>query len=154
MATQVGDRPGVIAPPPLIYLAFLIVGLGLNRVTPLPIHPAVRVVGGALVALGIGLLVFAVRTMRRAHTHVSPYKPTIVILSSGPYGFSRNPIYVAFAITYVGVAFCANTMWPLLLLPILVLFISVFVITREERYLEGKFGAPYVAYKSRVRRWV
>jgi len=55
MATQTGDKPGVIAPPPLIYLGFLMVGLGLNRVAPLPIHPAARILGGALVALGVGL---------------------------------------------------------------------------------------------------
>jgi protein-S-isoprenylcysteine O-methyltransferase Ste14 len=154
MTTPTQDRAGVVAPPPLIYLGFLTVGLVVNHLAPLVIPRMARVPGAVLVLLGAALLVSSVRTMRRAQTNVSPYKPTTAITSSGPYDFSRNPIYVGFALIYLGVALVAGALWPILMFPILVVVVSVFVIAREERYLTTKFGADYLGYKSRVRRWI
>lgn len=154
MDEKVEDRSGVIAPPPIINLGFLAVALGLNYFVPLRIHPMVRIPGALLVLSGIVLMALCVRTMKAAETNVSPYKPTTMIISSGPYGFSRNPIYLGFALIYLGVGLAVASLWPILLFPVLVLVMRFFVIAREERYLESKFGAEYVGYKSRVRRWV
>ena len=71
----------------------------------------------------------------------------------GPYAVSRNPMYLAWAIVYVGIALVANTVWPLLLLPGVLLATHV-VVVREERFLEGRFGAVYRSYKTLVRRYL
>jgi protein-S-isoprenylcysteine O-methyltransferase Ste14 len=92
--------------------------------------------------------------MTRAGTNVNPYKPTITIVDSGPFGFSRNPLYVAMTIMLVGLTLAANTWWGIFLLPPLLLLMHFGVIRREERYLEGKFGEPYLAYRRRVRRYL
>jgi protein-S-isoprenylcysteine O-methyltransferase Ste14 len=151
------DNPGVIAPPPSIFLIGLIIGLVLNWFLPLPFLPndflrwaasAVLVVGG--LALGFS----AIRTMRRASTPVSPYESPTAIVSSGPYAFTRNPIYISFALITLGIACFANALWVVLLLPIMLVVVDRGVIAREERYLERKFGEAYTSYKSRVRRWI
>jgi protein-S-isoprenylcysteine O-methyltransferase Ste14 len=96
----------------------------------------------------------AAATMRGARTNVNPYKPAHAIVESGPFRYSRNPIYVAMAITYIGSSLLVRSAVPLLLLPVVIGAIDRGVIDREEAYLEDKFGDRYLAYKMRVRRWV
>jgi protein-S-isoprenylcysteine O-methyltransferase Ste14 len=75
------------------------------------------------------------------------------LVGSGPYAFSRNPMYIASTLVYVGVALVANAAWPLLLLPV-VLLVTHIVVVREERSLERRFGAAYRSYKTSVRRYL
>jgi protein-S-isoprenylcysteine O-methyltransferase Ste14 len=75
------------------------------------------------------------------------------LVRSGPYALSRNPMYVAWTLGYVGAASVANTAWPLLLLPV-VLVVTQVVVVREERFLERRFGAEYRSYKTSVRRYL
>jgi protein-S-isoprenylcysteine O-methyltransferase Ste14 len=75
------------------------------------------------------------------------------LVRSGPYAFSRNPMYIASTLVYVGIAFVANAAWPLLLLPV-VLLVTHIVVVREERSLERRFGAAYRSYKTSVRRYL
>ena len=91
--------------------------------------------------------------MRRAGTNVDPGKPSTVIVDEGPYRFTRNPIYLANTLLYVGLSLVFNAVWPLLTLMPSLLLLHWGVVLREERYLEGKFGEAYLAYKRRVRRW-
>lgn len=111
-------------------------------------------IGLATIAAGIALMVFAAVQFWRKHTSVLPYRPTTALIESGPFRISRNPIYVADTLCYVGVAVLLNAAWPLLLLPLVLLVMNRGVILREERYLERKFGDEYNAYKLRVRRWL
>ena len=111
-------------------------------------------IGLTTIAAGIALMVFAGVQFWRKHTSVIPYIPTTAIIQSGPFRISRNPIYVADTLCYVGVAFLLNTAWPLLWLPLVLLVMHRGVILREERYLERKFGEEYSGYKLRVRRWL
>jgi protein-S-isoprenylcysteine O-methyltransferase Ste14 len=74
-------------------------------------------------------------------------------LDSGPYAFSRNPMYLAWTAGYVGVALVAGTAWPLVLLPV-VLVVTQLVVLREERSLERRFGDGYRSYKASVRRYL
>ena len=151
------DNPGVVAPPPLIFAAALIAGLLDNRARriPLPLPRAFsRTLGPVLVVKGSSLCVWGSLEMRRAGTNVDPYAPATVIVEGGPYRFTRNPIYLGFTAIYVGVSAWANALPPLLLLPGVLHVMRRGVIEREERYLEGKFGQQYLAYKSRVRRWL
>jgi protein-S-isoprenylcysteine O-methyltransferase Ste14 len=101
-----------------------------------------------LILAGLGLAAWAVR----AAAEVDLERPNQVILG-GPYGFSRNPMYVASTLVYVGIALVANAAWSLLLLPVVLLATHV-VVLAEERSLEGRFGAAYRSYKTSVRRYV
>lgn len=150
------DNPGVIAPPPLIFLSGLILGGILAYFYPFPMmFGALAVLLGNLLFLsGIGIIAVAFAQMRRAKTNIEPWKPTTSVIDSGVYGFSRNPIYMAMILIYLGISCFFNSIWFLPFLPLCVLAIHYGVILREEKYLEGKFGEEYLDYKKRVRRWI
>src|SRR5262245_55580337 len=150
------DRAGVVAPPPVIYLAGLGLGLLLQWWWPqrLLAWPVAVGLGAAIVLAGAAGSVWALLAMRRARTSVNPYKPTAALVSDGPYRFLRNPIYLADAVIYLGLAAALNTWWPVALLPVVLGVMQSGVIAREERYLERRFGEEYLQYKRRVRRWL
>ena len=113
------------------------------------------------IAVGVLLLVFAVgivasaRRVFVAHgTNLNPYRPTNAVVVTGVYRFSRNPIYIAFMIVLLAFALFANSLWFVLLLPLLLLMLHFGVVKREEAYLLGKFGDSYREYCDRVRRWI
>jgi len=94
------------------------------------------------------------RALRKAGTPVPGNRPTSAIVRAGPFGFSRNPIYLAFTLFQLGVAAGVNSLGVLLtLLPALALMALV-VVPREERYLEARFPSEYPQYKRAVRRWL
>jgi protein-S-isoprenylcysteine O-methyltransferase Ste14 len=92
--------------------------------------------------------------MRRAGTNIKPSQPTTAIVQTGPFRFSRNPLYISLTLFYLGVCLMFNALWPLLLLPPLLVVVQRGIIYREERYLEAKFGEEYRDYRRRVRRWL
>jgi protein-S-isoprenylcysteine O-methyltransferase Ste14 len=106
---------------------------------------------GTLVA--VALFVYAVRTFKAAGTPVPGNLPTTTIVSTGPYRFSRNPIYLAFSLFQLGIALWMNSLWLVVTLVAGVAVMSLVVIPREERYLEARFPSDYSAYRSSVRRW-
>jgi protein-S-isoprenylcysteine O-methyltransferase Ste14 len=147
--------PNVVAPPPLLYAVPWLGGLLLNRLLPLPRVPlGVRLVGLALMAAGIGLAGWFIWTMRRAGTPVDPREAPTALVTEGPFRHTRNPAYVAFTLTYSGLSLLTSILWPLLLLPLVLLAVDRGVIQREERYLEKQFGSSYSQYRHRVRRWL
>jgi protein-S-isoprenylcysteine O-methyltransferase Ste14 len=150
------DNAGVVAPPPLVYLLPLLVGLLLNRKVRAPFVPsgATRLVGLPLVTGGFSLGVWFYRTLHGAGTPVDPREPVSVLVTDGPYRYSRNPGYLSMAMVYAGVASLANSLPSILLLPVVLRVIQSGVIEREERYLERSFGEEYLAYKARVGRWI
>jgi protein-S-isoprenylcysteine O-methyltransferase Ste14 len=157
LTAQHNQTAGVIAPPPLIYVGGFLLGWLLERRWPVAyglIEPLEAIVGWLLVAGGIALFVAALVALRRVRTSVNPYTPTAAIATAGPYRFSRNPIYLADILIYVGATALFNSPWPLLLLPAVVWIIQRGVIQREERYLTERFGNLYAVYTSRVRRWL
>ena len=111
-------------------------------------------VGWPLVVAGVLLSAWSIRTIFRAGEDPNVYKPTGQIVATGPYAFSRNPIYVSFNLVYVGIAFIVNTVWPIIFLPVGIALLYYGVIAREESYLERVLGDRYLQYKARVRRWV
>ena len=142
--------------PPFVYLGSIGVGLLVNFFWPVQLLPAsVNVPIGAMVVLVSGaLFMSAVRTFRKAGTPIPGNRPTTTIVRAGPYGLSRNPIYLAFTLFQLGLAAWVNSLGVLLtLLPALALMVLV-VIPREERYLEARFPSEYVSYKRAVRRWL
>jgi protein-S-isoprenylcysteine O-methyltransferase Ste14 len=111
-------------------------------------------VAGLLIGFGLAVELWAIGAFRRRRTAVQPWKPSTALVADGPYRFSRNPIYLGFAVTHLGLALALNSWLALaLLIPCLVV-VDRGVIAREERYLAAKFGAPYDVYRARVRRWL
>jgi len=154
MAAEPKDTPGVVAPPPLIYLGGLVVGLVLDRIWPAPFMTARPVAGTALVLLGVALMALGIREFKRAGTDYKPYRPATRVITSGPFRFTRNPLYLSLTVVYAGIALGLASLWALaLLVPVLVV-IRYGVVAREERYLERKFGGDYLRYKESVRRWL
>lgn len=150
---------GVRFPPPVIMVLHILAGVLLSRVVPLnvlpePAHGFARGVGGALFLGGLGLLVAALRQFKRADIDARPWMPTAGIMDQGLYSWTRNPIYLSFAIMHLGIAFLLLNAWVALMLIPALLVIRYYVIAREEQYLEATFGEPYLRYKGRVRRWL
>ena len=110
--------------------------------------------GGAIVVLALTLAAWAIVTITRAGSNVPTNQPTTVIVDSGPYRFSRNPIYLAMFLLLVGLAIWLDTLWLLATLAVFAWVIRYGVVAREEAYLERKFGEPYRGYCARVRRWL
>jgi protein-S-isoprenylcysteine O-methyltransferase Ste14 len=156
--TTVKDHPGVIVPPPLIFVAFLGVGLAVDFF-------AFRVASGlpaggryaAAVALAVVALLLgfgALFRFRRAGTNPEPWRPTTAIVTSGVYRFTRNPMYLGMVLLYAAIAVAADSVVALVLLVPLLVVIRYGVIAREERYLVAKFGDEYRRYQASVRRWL
>jgi protein-S-isoprenylcysteine O-methyltransferase Ste14 len=154
--SEARDNSGVRFPPPLVYVVGLFAGYLLERKYPLASLPHNLSIAAGIVLIVAGLLVTrsAAHTMWKAKTSMIPFRPTTAIVSDGVYRFTRNPMYVAMVVMYVGIALMIRAPWAFVLLPLVVLGVDRLVIAKEERYLSGKFGEPYLAYKSRVRRWI
>jgi protein-S-isoprenylcysteine O-methyltransferase Ste14 len=159
MDNQLQDNPGVIAPPPLIYAVPLLSGLILHALFPIRLvrflpRMARIILGCSLVGLAVTLTTLAFRAMRRAHTNVDPSQPATALVVEGPFKLTRNPLYLSLTLLYAGITMLVNTLWTMLLLPVILVVIRKGVIDREEQYLERKFGDKYLHYKASVRRWI
>jgi protein-S-isoprenylcysteine O-methyltransferase Ste14 len=154
-ASQDAANLGLVRPP-FVYLISILSGTVIHLVVPLPLLPVTLAMplGVPLVAVAIALFSYSVAKFRAAGTPVPGQKPTTVIVRTGPYRFSRNPIYLAFSLFQLGIAIWVNSVWLVATLVGAVALIHSIVIRREERYLERKFGAQYLDYKASVRRWL
>jgi protein-S-isoprenylcysteine O-methyltransferase Ste14 len=150
------DRPGIVIPPPLLFVVPLLAAFLADKFAPTGfVHGPVRwIVGSLLVLAGLALNIVGFLTQRRAGTDPIPFRPTTRIVSHGLYRFSRNPMYIGFGLWTLGIALLANSVWMLLAVPIGLVLTDRFVIAKEEKYLERKFGDEYLSYKRRVRRWL
>jgi protein-S-isoprenylcysteine O-methyltransferase Ste14 len=142
--------------PPFVYLTSIGLGLLLHFLWPVQWLPDSfsTPIGVVVVVIAAALFVSSVRTFRKAGTPVPGNLPTTTIVRTGPYRFSRNPIYLAFTLLHIGLAAWVNSLSLLLtVLPATALMVLV-VIPREERYLEARFPSEYLPYKRAVRRWL
>ena len=150
------DTSGIRVPPPVYYVVAFLAGVGLELVFPTSWPPfgirlaVTLLASGAWLALDGAAMVF----FRRAGTSMVPMNPTTALVTTGPYRFTRNPMYLGMVCLYVAFAFGFGVIWALAFLPGVVVIVDRFVIAREEPYLERKFGQIYRDYKARVRRWV
>jgi protein-S-isoprenylcysteine O-methyltransferase Ste14 len=141
-------------------VAIVLCGIALDYVwslnLPVDISRSVRywlgglVVGGALIGLGG----WSVLIMRRDGQSENPYKPTFAIIDRGPFRVTRNPMYLQMVLVCAGIGIAFANGWILLLTPICGWLLWRLAISPEEAYLEEKFGAEYLNYKKRVRRWL
>ena len=150
------ENAGVIAPPPLIVAAALLAGVGLDLLWPAPFlgRGAQWALGLLLVVPSVALILACARMFRRAGTAIEPWKPSTTLLAAGPYRRTRNPIYLAMIVGYVGLACAIDSLWIVALTPVPIALLHWGVVRREERYLEARFGEPYRDYCGRVRRWI
>ena len=153
------DHAAVWVPPPLLFVGPLVAAAALDSLVPRPISAggglAVTVGGLAIVAASVALGLSSVASFQRMKTTILPAgRPTTSIVDRGAYAFTRNPMYLAMALAYLGLMAVLNTLWALGFFPVVVAVVDRFVIRREERYLVEKFGETYVSYCSRVRRWM
>lgn len=150
------DSSGVKIPPPLFYVAGFLAGVALELAFPIDRPPVVItvivvVIGAALwLALDGAAMVY----FRRAGTSMAPVNPTSALVTSGPYRFTRNPMYVGMAFLYIALAVAFGVIWALMALPGALAAVDRLVIAREEPYLEARFGERYRDYQRRVRRWL
>jgi len=145
-----------IVRPPWVYLSSIALGLLLHFLWParLVAGSAMAFAGAMITVVAIAIFVSAVRTMRAVGTPVPGNQPTVTIVRTGPFGFSRNPIYLAFSLVQFGLALWINSVALLITLVPAVALMRFVVIPREERYLETRFGSEYLRYKASVRRWL
>src|SRR6266702_40189 len=153
---QEPDRPHILVLPPILVGGLLLGGVSVHywlwTVTPFPIVPA-RILGFVLF-VSAGVLAHAAHNaMKRAGTNIFPTQPALALVSDGPFRPTRNPLYIAAAGVYLGVAFWVDGLAPFLLFPLVPLGLHWAVVLPEERYLEGKFGDAYRSYRATVPRW-
>ena len=156
MNVEASSGPGIRIPPPVIYVVALAIGFVLNYLRPMsPLSGSSRYVIGSVLILVSGLIMPPVlRRFRRAGTPFDVRKPASALITEGPYRFSRNPSYVSLTLLYLGIGILLNNGWILILVAPVFLVMDLWVVRREERHLEAKFGEEFLRYKAAVRRWL
>ncbi|MDP2741640.1 MAG: methyltransferase [bacterium] len=157
--TNQKDGVNVVVKPPILFLAFLALGIVLRFMVKLTILSESRVdygyfAGGLLILSGVSLIIWSVKTFKKFGETPHHGKPIHKIIASGPFKFTRNPMYLSMTSIYIGLSMIINTYWLLLFLPIMLIILHYRVILREEKYLEKKLKKEYVPYKSQVRRCI
>jgi protein-S-isoprenylcysteine O-methyltransferase Ste14 len=153
------DTAGVIAPPPLIALATLVIGvvgdwlLPLNALASVLNWPARIGIGAVLLLAGGALVVVGEQAFKQVGTNVKPWRPSLALATTGIYAHLRNPMYVGAILILTGLAAALASDWMAILLLPTALLLHFGVVRREERYLEAKFGEDYRRYKASVPRY-
>ncbi|NKB32881.1 MAG: DUF1295 domain-containing protein [Pseudomonadales bacterium] len=156
---QIGsDEKGAAVkfPPPLIFVILIFMGGGIDYLWPLGIGvPAsFQPIGIAITVFGVAVAILVNSVFKRVGTAIEPWKPTTQIITTGLYRWSRNPIYTGFCLFNIGIGIATNSLWIVFTAIPGALLVYHIAIKKEESYLEEKFGEKYLAYKSRVRRWL
>ncbi len=142
--------------PPVYLLTSLILIFLLDRYLPVqkiitsPLNYSGIVVGFC----GLALAASGVFSFKKAGTTIKPFEPSTVLVTNGPYRFTRNPMYLGMVILLIGVATYLGSLTPYVVVPVFVLIIQECFIKHEEPFLENIFGQGYLDYKDKVRRWL
>ena len=150
------DHADVKIHPPVLTVIFIAIAYIAKRTIPIPfvVSSVVENIGFGLVIIGFLFGVAAFMAFRKARTTILPHGSVSSIVTSGVYGFTRNPIYLGFLLMLIGLPLNSGSYWGVVLSPVFVMFMNSLVIEKEEAYLEKKFRDVYTGYKSRVRRWL
>lgn len=158
MSNSGDDRhgPGVRLHPPVIYAISILAAIGLDKLyrLPMPFDLSGRLYGGMVLTVAIVLAGWSLLQFRKKNTDVRPDRPDSALITSGPFRYSRNPLYIVLTLVQLTTAIWLDNGWILALLPVSVIVITKYAIAREECYLEKLFGRDYLDYKARVRRWL
>ncbi len=150
------DNAGIIAHPPIFYIISVIVALIIDYFVPLAMGeaPILKMFAILMAVLGIGIFISAGKMFRTDKQNVSVHTKTESIYQSGIYSRTRNPIYLGVLMVVIAGGIYFDEPWIFITQIPLVLFFNKQVIGKEEAYLERKFGAEYIEYKKKVRRWI
>ena len=155
---QKTDHPGVYIPPPLIYVAFFFLSVALQKAMPLNslfLQTAVAATAGrVLLIAGILVLLPALWKFLVSNNTLITIKPAHSLQTAGIYAFTRNPMYLGLLLLYSGIGFFKGNWWTFIVIPLLIITVQVYIISKEEHYLQRAFGNEYLQYKKKVRRWV
>jgi protein-S-isoprenylcysteine O-methyltransferase Ste14 len=153
---DLNDHPGVRIIAPIVYGGFLLIGLILQYIFPVPafLPTLIAWVAGWLICVAsLFFIVPAMRSFRSVRTTMIPYRPVSSLVTGGVYSVTRNPMYVSLLLLYLGISVALNFLWPIALVPALIVAMDRLVIVKEEAYLTRRFGDEYRRYRERVRRW-
>jgi protein-S-isoprenylcysteine O-methyltransferase Ste14 len=155
-STQNPDHPDIIAWPPLIFVAGAVISTLAHFVYRVPLmrYSISLLIGVFLAVLSAALAIWAARTMKASGTNVRPDRPALTIVKSGPYKFTRNPMYLSLCVLQLAIGFFLEGWTPICFVLVLGFVLHFGVVLREETYLERKFGEQYISLKLQVRRWL
>ncbi|MGH7533145.1 MAG: methyltransferase family protein [Gemmatimonadales bacterium] len=158
-SSQAPANAQVRFPPPLVYALPLAATFFLDAHWPLPLfggqrHAPQNIAGVILVLVGALVMASALIRFRRAGTSPVPVRPATALLLTGPYRWTRNPMYLGLMIAYLGGGVLLRSWWAVIFLPFVWWVMNAYVIAREERYLDATFGDAYRTYRAEVRRWI
>ena len=152
------DSAAIMFPPPVVYAGMLLTGGLLDRLVGVERFwlgwPIVSIIVMLLGIPAIYLLGNALRAFLKVGNNPEPWKEATAFIASGPYCYTRNPMYLGMALAYLTIALAAGSWGAIALLPVTLWLITRFVIAPEEAYLARKFGQTYLDYKGNVRRWI
>jgi protein-S-isoprenylcysteine O-methyltransferase Ste14 len=151
--------PVMRVPPPWLFILIYLVGVALQRILPMGIRSPelasiIRLAGFVFVVAGIAFGASALGIFKKAKTTTVPFETPSTLVISGPYRFTRNPMYMGLTLLYLGVAGTRSEIWPVIVLPLMLAYVNFVVIPVEERNLAGVFGESYQQYRAKVRRWI
>ncbi len=158
MMESLKDSPKVYIPPPLLYVATFVLAVLIQKLLPLGIDffqsTLSKIIGSVIILIGLFFNFPALRQFFKTKNTLVTIKPANSLQTTGIFTVSRNPMYIGFMLFYMGLSFIIGNWWNFILLPFLFTLIQEYVIKREERYLDRRFGQQYLDYKSKVRRWL
>ena len=142
--------------PPIYFLVSLILMIALHYLSPFYqlVSTPLRYAGVPLLIGGICFVAVAASAFSRVGTPVVPFEKSTVVVTSGLFRFSRNPMYLGMVMALVGVALFLGSAAAFIPIPIFVYLIQYQFISPEEEFLEELFGEEYLVYKGKVRRWI
>jgi protein-S-isoprenylcysteine O-methyltransferase Ste14 len=151
-------HPAVYVPPPLIYAVFFLLSFLMQKIIPMDnvaLHQTIaKVIGALLVLMYLLFFISALKRFIVSKNTLVTIKPAHSLETSGIYSFSRNPMYLSLVCLYSGLAIFFGNWWTLIFIPALVAVVQLYVIKKEEQYLQHAFGSVYDEYKRKVRRWI
>ena len=139
--------------PPVILLASIVLQIILLFSFPISVDLS-SLLGLILILSGISLVFVSFRFMRKMKTTFIPDGTPEVLISSGPFKFSRNPIYLGMLTVLVGVAFLMSSLSAIIIAFVFGMIINFTWIAHEEKKLHELFSEDWENYSSKVRRWI
>ncbi|MFY0660415.1 MAG: isoprenylcysteine carboxylmethyltransferase family protein [Shimia sp.] len=151
--------PNIAVYPPVVSVIAPVAAIALEWLVPLAVLPEagrlLLVVPGVALLGGAGWLAMSgTRAFQEAGTNVDPKQPTLKLVGTGPYRFTRNPMYLGMVLLQLGLALTFSLDWAVLGAVAVLVLLHYGVVLREEAYLTDLFGQDYQAFLAQTRRWL